>query len=108
MTIARERLLHRTALALGVLALALVTANSVLLVGNQQRQDEINSRQAFINQSMRLARLNQELVSALAQVAVKRKDDALRALLTANGITINVNAPVATTPASKPSTKPTK
>ena len=105
MPIARERLLHRATVVLGAVALALVVVNAVLLVGNQQRQGEVNGRQAFINQSARLARLNQELVNTLAQVAVKRKDDALRDLLTANGITINANASAAAAPASKPATK---
>jgi hypothetical protein len=105
MPIARERLLHAATTALGVVALALVIANSILLLGNHARQAEVNSRQAFINQSTRLARLNGELVNTLAQVAVKRNDDALRTLLTANGITINVNAPAAAVTAKKPATK---
>lgn len=100
MPIARERLLHRATVVPGAVALTLMVVNAVLLVGNQQRQGEVNGRQAFINQSARLARLNQELVNTLAQVAVKRKDDALRNLLTANGITINANGTPPTPPRS--------
>lgn len=91
----RERLLYRVTMVLGVVALVLVVINAVLLIGNQQRQSEVNARQAFINQSVRLSRLNQGLVNTLAQAAVKNKDDDIRKLLSENGIEINVTAPAA-------------
>ena len=99
----REPLLYRLSMLLGVVALVLVIINSILLLGNQRRQNEVNSRQAFINQSVRLSRLNQALVNTLAQAAVKKKDDAIRKLLSDNGIKISVTAP-ATAVAEKTST----
>lgn len=61
-----------------------------LLLGNQRHQAEVNGRQAFINQSVRLSRLEQALVNTLAQAAVKKKDDAIRKLLSDNGTKISV------------------
>jgi len=98
----REPLLYRVTMLLGVVSLILVVINSVLLLGNQHRQNKVNRRQEFINQSVRLSRLNQELVNALAQAAVKNKDNAIRKLLAENGIKISVNATAASTSSGSP------
>jgi hypothetical protein len=59
-------------------------------------QRDVSQRQQFINQSAQLGRVNEALVRALAQAALKENDDRLRDLLSQNGITINVTPTPAT------------
>jgi len=96
------RLLDRSILfwvstILAVLSLALVVANSVLILSNQSVRTEVDQRQQFLNQSIQLSRLNQELVNGLAAVALKNNNTAIRDLLASNGITVLVNQPAAGT-----------
>jgi hypothetical protein len=70
---------------------ALVIAYIILVQDNRTVQAEVNRRQQFINQSIQLGRINEALIRALAAAAVGNKDDKLRDLLAANGITINAS-----------------
>ncbi len=81
-----------TATGLAVLALLLVVADGALAWANLGARAETEGRQQYINQSVQLARINQALVNALAQAAMKDDDHDIRALLAANGITINAPA----------------
>jgi hypothetical protein len=98
--------LHRLLVALSGITLVLVVVYIVLTQDNRSVQTEINQRQQFINQSIRLGRVNDALIHILATTAVSNNDDKLRDLLAQNGITINpaTGAPerVATPPAAAP------
>jgi hypothetical protein len=81
--------LYRLLVALSGITLILVVVYIILTQDNRTVQTEINQRQQFINQSIRLGRINDALIRALATTAVSNKDDKLRDLLAENGITIN-------------------
>ena len=75
------------------LVLALVVADVVLARTNARLQQDINERQIYIQQSLQLEGLYRDMVKALAELAVQNKDERLRALLAAQGITLNVTEP---------------
>ena len=81
--------LYRLLVALSGITLVLVVVYIVLTQDNRSVQTEINQRQQFINQSIRLGRVNDALIHTLATTAVSNNDDKLRDLLAQNGITIN-------------------
>jgi hypothetical protein len=81
--------LHRLLVALSGITLVLVVVYIVLTQDNRSVQTEINQRQQFINQGIRLGRINDALIHILATTAVSNNDDKLRDLLAQNGITIN-------------------
>ncbi len=71
--------------------MALVIANAFLQSENRTIQSDVNQRQQFINQTLQLNRLHEELVRALAASAVANKDDKLREILAQVGITFTSN-----------------
>lgn len=81
------------AAALGVV---LAVTNMVLFEGNRSLQAEIGSRAQYIQQSVQLEGLHREIVNAIANLAVRNKDDALKTILTQQGITFNVGPPEST------------
>jgi hypothetical protein len=91
------------ATVVGVIALLLVGLNALMQLDNQTVQGEIQQRQAFINQSLQLARVSEALVRALAQASVVNQDAQVRDLLAHLGISVIArdNPPSATTPAGK-------
>jgi hypothetical protein len=95
-------------LGLAGLTLILVVLNVGLALNDQSRQAEVNQRQQFIDQSVRLGNVNAGLVRALATAAVTNKDDKLRALLTQQGINVtytpNAAATTGTIPAASGAT----
>jgi uncharacterized protein HemX len=76
---------------LAVLAVGFVAGNIYLHRSNLSLQDELAQRQQFINESIRLSRLNTQLVQALATMAAQSDDQAIRGLLANHGITFTVN-----------------
>ena len=84
------------AAALGVV---LAITNMVLFERNRLLQGEVGSRAQYIQQSVQLEGLHREIVNALANLAVRNKDDALKTILTQQGITFNVG-PSESAPAS--------
>jgi len=60
-------------LGLAGLTLVLVLINVWLVLGDQSRQAEVNQRQQYIEQSVRLGRVNASLVRALATAAEKHR-----------------------------------
>ena len=74
-----------------LIALGFVAANIVLHRTNLALQEELAQRQQFINESIRLSRLNTQLVQALATLAAQTDDQAIRDLLANHGITFTVN-----------------
>jgi hypothetical protein len=69
--------------------------NFVLGQSIRSIQADVNQRQQFINQGIRLNRINEGLIRMIAQTAINDGDDNLRDVLTRNGITV-----------SRPSTTP--
>jgi hypothetical protein len=86
---------------LALLILILVCVNTVLMLGNRSSQAEVNARQQFINQSIQLSRLHQDLVNTLASTSVKNKNDALRQILAEVGIIVTSREPTADQPAEQ-------
>src|SRR5213593_1416852 len=64
--------------ALGVV---LVLVNMVLVERNRTLQAEVNARGQYIQQTARVDGLHRELINAIANLAVRNKDDALRTIL---------------------------
>jgi type VI protein secretion system component VasK len=73
---------------LALASAALIGANMWRFAANRQLQAEVTQRAQFIQQTVPLEALNREIVAALAQLAVRSKDDQLRALLTSLGLTV--------------------
>jgi hypothetical protein len=71
---------------LAALVLLLVVVNILLSLGNQSLRAEVSERQQFITQSIQLESLHREIVTVLATVALKNKDDPLKSLLASQGI----------------------
>jgi hypothetical protein len=72
------------------LALVLSAVNMFLFNGNKAAQSEINARAQYIQQTLQIETVNREIISAIANLSVRNKDDALRAILTQHGITVNL------------------
>ena len=69
----------------------LVAINIALFNNNRTVQLEVAKQQQFINQSIRLSRLNTQLIRALATASVQNNDPQIRELLNAHGVTYSVN-----------------
>lgn len=81
------------AAALGVV---LAVTNMIFFERNRSLREEVGSRAQYIQQSVQLEGLHREIVSAIANLAVRNKDDALKTILTQQGITFNVGPPAST------------
>lgn len=90
------------------LGIVLLLTNIVLLEGNRTLQGEVNVRAQYIQQTVQLEGLQREIVNAIANLAVRNKDDALKSILTQQGITINVNQPSTSAAPGLPQTPETK
>jgi len=87
---------------IGFITLILVFVNMFLLVGNQSLQQIVAERQQVIMRSIQMQGSAREVISALANLAVRRDDEQLKQLLAKHGITVSVNpAPQAGTPKGK-------
>ena len=71
----------------GVLVLALVGVDIALFERNRGVQAELAARQQFSQQTGQLESLQRALINAIASLAARDNDDALRAILTDHGIT---------------------
>jgi predicted Holliday junction resolvase-like endonuclease len=75
----------------GFLTLILVFVNMFLLVGNQSLQRSVAERQQAIMQNIQMQGSAREIISALANLAVRSEDEQLKQLLAKHGITVTVN-----------------
>ena len=73
---------------LSSLVLLLVVVNIFVALGNQSIQSEVGERQQAIAQTLQLENLNRQLISVLANLALKANDDALKKVLAAGGINL--------------------
>jgi len=81
------------ALGLAVIGLALFVSNALLITDSQSIQRQIAERQARINDGVKLAQLNNELVRALGNAVVQKKDTKIKDMLSEHGITVQEKAP---------------
>lgn len=82
--------------AIGALCIVLVIVNMVLFSGNQRMQGQVNARAQYVQESVQLQNLYQQLVRALADLSVRNKDEQLSAMLAKQGIKVTANpAPAA-------------
>ncbi len=82
----------------GALVLVLVGVDIALFERNRGVQAELTARQQFLQQTEQLETLHRELVNAIANLAARDNDDALRAILTDHGI----NPSAAPRPSGRP------
>ncbi|MGH8290660.1 MAG: hypothetical protein ACREV7_16845 [Steroidobacteraceae bacterium] len=99
-----KRLQYWTLLGVGAACLALAITNMALFTANRAVQSEVSARNQYIQQSGSLQGLYQSMVRALADLSVRNKDDALRAVLTRQGITVTAKPtpPASAAPAAAP------
>ena len=71
------------------LILLLVVMNIVLAFGNQSIQAEVAERQQEIAQTIQLETLNRQLITVLANMALKTNDERLKKLLAESGINLD-------------------
>jgi len=76
------------------LVLILVVFNMFLFSGNRSLRAEVSNRQLFINQSVQLNHLNNNIIRSLAEIAASKNDAQLKTLLNDNGITFQISPPV--------------
>ncbi len=76
---------------LAAATIILVLANGILVLGNQSYEAEISQRQQTINQGSRMNQVGNVVARVLAAEAVSHQDEALRDLLTQNGIPVNLH-----------------
>lgn len=81
------------------LILLLVIVNILIALGNQSIQAEMAERQQEIAQTIQLETLNRQLVTVLANMAIKTNDEQLKKLLAETGI--NLDAAPEGAPAKK-------
>jgi ABC-type enterochelin transport system permease subunit len=81
------------------LLLLLVIVNILIGMGNQSIQAEVAERQQEIAQTIQLEQLNRQLITVLANMALKTNDERLKKLLAETGI--NLDAAPPTAPAKK-------
>ena len=96
-----EKLPYWGSVGFSALALFLLVVNVSLLNSNRAAQIEVNQRQSVIATGQTLSQVNQGLVQAMAEAAVKNNDTQMRALLTAQGITLRNEAAPSVKPAEK-------
>jgi hypothetical protein len=85
---------------LSVLVLLLVIVNILIGLGNQSIQAEVGERQQMIAQTIQLENLNRQLITVLANLALKTNDEQLKKLLAESGINLSAE-PEPVSPAKK-------
>ncbi|MGH7852198.1 MAG: hypothetical protein ACREP3_02065 [Candidatus Binatia bacterium] len=85
--------------AWSALMVLLVIVNIVIALGNQSIQAEVAERQQEIGQTIQLETLNRQLITVLANMALKTNDEQLKKLLAETGI--NLDAAPESAPANK-------
>lgn len=92
-------------LIFGVLSLAFIVTNIVLLDTTYELRKHVEQRVELISNNEKLVQADQQLVTALAQIALQTKDPAFRDLLAAQGITIKATTDAHASPAPQPNNK---
>ena len=92
-----------TVTTLALVAAIFMVANLLLFTTLRTVKAEVAARQEYIQQTVQLETLYREIVKALADLSVRNRDEDLRALLSAQGISVMVNAPATSSAAPAPS-----
>jgi hypothetical protein len=71
------------------LILLLVILNILIAMGNQSLQAELAERQQDIAQTIQLETLNRQLITVLANMALKTNDERLKKVLAESGINLD-------------------
>jgi hypothetical protein len=90
--------------------MALLAVNAFLFSANRELQTAIAGRSQFVQQSLQLQGLYQQIVRSLAELSVRHGDADLKALLTDHGISVAIpeKVPAASVPSkSAPPGAPT-
>ncbi|MGB9153618.1 MAG: hypothetical protein WCD70_11085 [Alphaproteobacteria bacterium] len=91
-----EKIPYWLSVGLSTLALVLLLINITILNSNRAAQLDVNQRQATIAGGQQMNQLNQILVQAMAEAALKNNNTQLRDLLSAQGYTLKTEpAPAA-------------
>jgi hypothetical protein len=77
---------------IGFLAFILVFVNMFLMVSNQSLQRAIADRQQFLVRSLQMQATAREVITAMANLAVRTDDEPLKQVLTSHGINVTVNS----------------
>jgi hypothetical protein len=77
--------------ACATIVLIVVFINISLFQGNRSVQAVVLQQQQFINESIRLSRINAQLIRALATLSAQTSDLEIRALLAEHGVTFTFN-----------------
>lgn len=77
---------------IGAACVAFTVVNMLLFSGNQALQRQVTQRTQFVQQSVQLEGLYQQIVRALANLSVRDKDAQLSAILARQGLKVTVNA----------------
>jgi hypothetical protein len=80
---------------LSLISVALIATNMWRFAANRQQQAEVAQRAQYVQQTAPLEVLNREIVAALAQLAVRNRDDQILAMLTSLGLTVTETPPAA-------------
>ena len=94
-----------TLTVLATVTLALVVGDIVLHWSNRVAQAELAARAQYLQQTVQLQSLYQEIVKALADLAMRNQDAALRDLLAKQGIALAAPPASSTAPAVLPPRK---
>ena len=81
--------------AASALVLFLVIVNVLILLGNQSIQAEVAERQQEIAQTIQLETLNRQLITVLANMALKTNDERLKKILAETGINLDTAPEIA-------------
>src|SRR4029453_4953125 len=86
---------------LSVLILLLVIVNILIGLGNQSIQAEVAERKQMIAKTIQLENLNRQLITVLANLALKTNDEQLKKLLAESGINLSAGPEAAPPPPAK-------
>ena len=101
------KLSYWVSVVFGALSLILVVVNISLASSNRSMQSDLSQRASALTAGNSFNQLNQGLVQALAEAAVKNNDQQARELLSSQGITLKSEAENAAA-AAAPGTGKTK
>jgi predicted Holliday junction resolvase-like endonuclease len=79
---------HLVSTIVSCLLLVLVLVNILLAYGNQSLQSEVAERQQEIAQAIQLEALYRQVVTVIAEMAIKTNDPQLKELLKASGFAV--------------------
>jgi len=82
---------YRTLVVFSSLALLFTIGTITLSVKNRAALRDVSERQQYINASIKLSRLNSQLIQGLAAVSAQTGDRQIRDLLSSHGISFSAN-----------------